>query len=153
MCGTEAQLYKTEIEGSILSVCGVCGKFGKMLSPIKIEVRERKSKKEEKIEATAKDLGGELIQVIAPDYSEKIKEARERLGLKQEDFAKQLNEKVSVIHQIETGHFEPNLILARKFEKALKIKLIEQHEEKQENLEKVKGEKFTIGDIIKLKKT
>ena len=44
----------------------------------------------------------EILQVIVDDYAEKIKNAREKLGLKQKDFAKKINLKESLIHKIET---------------------------------------------------
>ncbi len=62
-----------------------------------------------------------------------------------------INEKESLIHQIETGRFEPNIALTRKLEKFLKIKLIEEHEEIHKGKTKIKTDKFTIGDFIKVK--
>lgn len=147
MCGSKTKLFKTVIEGSEMNVCIDCTKFGKVIGEIK------EPEKVKKMGEIKKDTGPdiEMLQVIAEDYAEKIKNAREKLNLKQKDFAKKINEKVSVIHKIETKAFEPNLSLARKLEKFLKIKLIERHEEVHIEGTKSKSDTFTIGDLIKIK--
>ncbi len=53
---------------------------------------------------------------------------------------------------MESGKFEPSIKLARKIEKFLNIKLIEQHEEQHAGIKGESGEGFTIGDFIKVKK-
>ena len=149
MCGKETQLLKTIVEGTELKVCQNCSKFGKVIGKIAEPVIEKKKKIiEEKEEAP------EMVQGIVPDYPAKVKNARESAGMKQEELAKKLNEKESVIHKIETGHYEPNLALARKLEKFLKIVLVESYElEKEKNAKKAApGGPLTIGDMIKIKK-
>ena len=150
MCGTEAErLFKTSLEGSELNVCGRCSKHGRVISEIKIrELKPKKTKEEIKEHSAEK----ELVFMIVSDYAEKIRKGREDLGLKQEDFAKKINEKHALIHKIETGHFKPGIELARKLEKILKIRLVEQHEEMHEQPAKGKTDVFTIGDFIKIKK-
>jgi len=149
MCGSEGTLYKAIVEGAQLSVCHECSRFGKVIGVIKQEIpKERKkasiSKNEEpQIEA---------MQIIVNDYAEQIKRGRESLGLKQEDFAKRINAKESLIQKIESGHFEPSIGLAKTIEKFLKIKLIEDYEEKHEKQASSKTDSFTIGDFIKVKK-
>jgi len=73
------------------------------------------------------------------------------LRLKQEEFAKKLNEKESLIQKIESGHFEPSIGLAKKIGRFLKIKLVEEYEEVHEKQVRSKTGSFTIGDIIKIK--
>jgi uncharacterized protein (TIGR00270 family) len=71
--------------------------------------------------------------------------------MRQEEFAMKINEKDSIIHKIEIGHFKPSLKLARKIEKFLGIKLIEIVTEKDNKLkssDKTEGG-FTIGDFIR----
>lgn len=149
MCGAETKLFKAIIEDAEMNVCRDCSKFGKVIG----EIKEKKYEKVKKVGKTKKEGPDiEIMQVIVEDYADKIKKAREKLGLKQKDFAKKINEKESLIHKIETGHFEPNINLARKLEKFLKIKLIEQHEEVHTKISESKSDKFTIGDLIKIKK-
>ena len=145
MCGTQGKMYKAELEGAILSLCANCSKFGKVLGAIDDREFERISRKkaEEK---------PELMEAIVDDYAERIRKKREELGLTQKELAVKLNEKESLIHQLESGRFNPSIGLAKKLQKALGIRLIEQHEEKREALGHGKLEGFTIGDFIKVKK-
>jgi len=76
------------------------------------------------------------------EFGRIIREAREKMGLTQEEFSKQLNEKVTIVRKIEAGEFNPPIELARKIEKILKIKLIVPVEEDLEDVSKYieKGE-------------
>lgn len=151
MCGKDTNLVIAIIEGSELRVCNQCAKFGKVIKKLKPESKRKEMKKDAK-EIIKEAPKRELIQVINPDYAYIIKTKRESLRLKQEDFAKKINEKLSLIHKVETGSVEPNLALARKIERFLKVKLIEQYEEEHGKLQKVEIDSLTIGDLIKFKK-
>jgi putative transcription factor len=149
MCGTDDKLYKTDIEGSQLNVCAKCAKFGTVISAVREPVYERPNKPGK---ATLPQVTeSEIIQVVAEDYSDLIKAAREKMGLKQEELAKAIAEKESLIHKLESGQFEPPPTLARKLEKYLHIKLIEQHEEKHGKAFKAQGSSMTIGDMLTMK--
>ncbi|MEM1583228.1 MAG: helix-turn-helix domain-containing protein [Nitrososphaerota archaeon] len=76
------------------------------------------------------------------DFGKIIREAREKIGLTQEDLARQLNERITVIKKIESGEFKPPVDLARKIEKLLKIVIIVPAEEELEDLSRYleKGE-------------
>lgn len=151
MCGKETRLFKTDIEGSILSLCKECSRFGKVVSIIEEERKEKKIKDilQSKVEEPKEE---EAVLTIVSDYGGIIKRKREQLGLNQEDFAKKINEKQALIHKIEINQFEPPISLARKIENFLNIKLIEQQELKIDRLDKTKSEGFTIGDFINIKK-
>jgi putative transcription factor len=148
ICGSEERLFKTNIEGTILNVCRECSKFGKVISEIKPAEKIRPKK----ITMSKPEPGPEVIQIVAEDFAEKIRSKREKLGLKQEDFAKMISEKESVIHKLETGEFQPSLELARKLEKILNIKLIEEYEEEHKAAAKTSAETPTIGDLIKIRR-
>ena len=145
MCGKiEEPLVRAIIEGVELAVCSKCSKFGKALGPIrrivKKEVQRHVEPKEEK------------IQLIAENYSELIKKKRESMGLSQKDFAIKLSEKESTIHHMENHTLEPNLALAKKLEKFLGIKLIEENKEEFDAPKQKKDMGFTLGDFIKVRK-
>ena len=146
MCGSPGKLYKAVIEDAELTVCHECSKFGKVISVVKQEYA-----KEIKAKAAENIIQPEKIDVIVNDYAEKIRKKREQLGLKQEEFAKKINEKESLIQKIESGHFEPSISLAKKIEGFLKIKLVEEHEETHEHHKASKADTFTLGDFIKKK--
>lgn len=148
ICGQETELVIAEIEGMDMSVCQKCAQFGqvKNIPKIRAEVSKKISHKPIRSEPHF-----ETIETIIPGYAQKIKKARERLGLNQEDFAKKINEKESLLHKMETGSFEPSLPLARKLERLLGIKLIQKAEEEKIVSSKTPSEGLTIGDLIKKK--
>ena len=144
LCGkTEEKLFRALIEDVELNVCQDCSKFGKILGPIRREVQ----KQIKKIEPQE-----EKIELLVENYADLIRKKRESMGLTQKDFANKLNEKESTIHKLETGAFEPSLALAKKLEKLLGVKLVEEYTEKSEGIKRKKGESFTLGDFIKLKR-
>lgn len=157
MCSSPEKTYKIEVEGSILNVCEKCASFGKVVSRVKQELPEKKKKKLEKAaEKLAEEKARketETVQLIVPDYSKIIKTAREKTGLKQEELAKRLAEKESIIHKLESGTMKPDIPLARKLEKFLRIKLVEEVEvdEGAADSKAKSSARLTIGDLIRIK--
>ena len=154
MCGKEAPLFCTEVEATKLDLCQTCSKFGKVLFMRRPPVNRVETKKvEHRKQATAEQ---EIIEILTEDYAKKIKEAREKTGLKQIEFAKRISEKESLIQNIESGKFEPSIALAKKLEKILKITLIEQHQEGKAVIDSEgkheKRDSYTLGDFIRVKK-
>ncbi|MBI5065040.1 TIGR00270 family protein [Candidatus Woesearchaeota archaeon] len=141
LCGRDSRLYKAKVEGTELNVCEACGKFGTVYRPVETPKQVSRPVK-------AKP---EVIEVIVSDYSEIIRKAREKLGLNQEDFAKKLNEKESFIQKVESGHIEPAIEIARKFEKLLNVILVEEASTNVLSAKKQHSGPLTIGDIVKLK--
>jgi len=144
MCDSESELFKTSIEGAEMSVCQACSKYGNVISKVQVIAKEVKAPV--KVAPQRK----EIITVINPDYPKLIKQARENMSLKQDDFAKKIGERASIIHKLETGHIKPSIDLARKLEKTLKITLIDEYEEKSA-VKKNSDASLTIGDMINLK--
>src|SRR3989344_7238814 len=151
MCGKDSELFLTDIEGSQLKLCKNCGGYGKIIKRIKTE---EQIKQEEKVERKKVkriiETKEEIIPVITEDYANKVKAAREKLGLSQEDFAKKINEKISTIHNVETSRIEPGIHLSKKLEKALNIILIEEYKEAHDSDRSSKDDALTIGDMIKI---
>ena len=146
MCGKETgMLFRTLVEGVQLNVCKGCSSFGKVLEQVKVIEKAKKT-------VTVKPEEPETIEIVVPEYAEIIRKARERLNLKQEDLAKKINERASLIQNIERDRFKPSMHLAKKLEKFLHIKLIESVQDSQVDVKKIKSEGLTIGDFIKVKK-
>ncbi len=145
MCGKETRLITSLIEGTELNVCEKCGKFGKTIRKENYIPQVKKQRRKEK------EIEEETIQRIVKGYGKLIKEAREKINLKQDDFAKKINVKASLIHNTESEHHEPNIKLAQKIEKFLKIKLIEEKTLEKTELKTTQSGPLTIGDLIKLK--
>ncbi|MEM7819959.1 MAG: multiprotein-bridging factor 1 family protein [Candidatus Aenigmatarchaeota archaeon] len=137
LCGKDTELIKAKIEGAVVSVCKKCSKLGEVIieaKPIKI-----KEKPKVMIEETT----------IDPKFAQIIKNARESMKLTREDLAKKINEKVSVIENIEHG-MRPTDNTARKLENALRIKLLG-YEVKNIKMTTTKTEELTLGDIATIK--
>ncbi|MBI2107058.1 TIGR00270 family protein [Candidatus Woesearchaeota archaeon] len=143
ICGASRDsLFKSVIEGTAVFVCENCSKFGKVVeTPKKYQVKKIVQTKIEEIDT------------LEECYFLKIKNARERKGLTQEDLAKILAEKESSLHHIEAGKLKPTIVLAKKIEKALGIKITSKDyvggtSSKNKSSDRV----MTIGDIIRYDK-
>ncbi|MBU2406933.1 MAG: TIGR00270 family protein, partial [Nanoarchaeota archaeon] len=95
----------------------------------------------------------DLAEGIVDGYSKIVKEGREKKGLKQEELAKEIAEKESLIHSIESGHIKPSFKTAKKLEVYLNISLIEKYEKKIGKKDvNFKDELITIADLLRAKK-
>lgn len=148
LCGNKQSRYNAEIEGTIMSVCEDCSRFGKVKNKSHVQVIVQDYKKPEKKETVFRFI---------PGYGMRVKNSREKLGLKQEEMAKRLNERESTLHQIESEHLKPSIELARKLEKAFHIKILEEEsasDDLSDNMPSKTGIKkqasgLTIGDMIR----
>jgi uncharacterized protein (TIGR00270 family) len=96
----------------------------------------------------------EITQEPTEDYASKIKVAREKLALTHEELGKKINEKASVLRNLEAGKMAPNNQLASKLEHMLKIKLLVPiSDEKATQVPKVTNQELTLGDLIELNKS
>ena len=90
---------------------------------------------------------------LAEDYHKRIIKGRRTKDLTQEELAKRINEKKSVISRLETGEMRPSDRLVKKLEKELSIKLKEHVEYQLEPTKKQVGTGgVTLGDLIKMEK-
>ena len=136
LCGSKNAIRRTKIDNAILTTCDECVKFGQELP--KVEIRP--------ISKILPKL--ELGESVVPNFHLIIRKERTKRNLTQDDFAKKLNEKSSVIKRIEEG-WEPSDSVIKKMEKFFNIKLTE--EIKEERLDK-KSERseLTIGDVVEV---
>ncbi len=119
ICGAEtSSLVKAKVDSAIFSVCDKCKGHGevitepvKKMQPLFVPMRASDSDR-----------------VIVSDFAQIIRTARQRKGLKQEELANQLNEKISLIQSLETNRHKPDLKLARKLERFFGVDLIEELE-------------------------
>lgn len=147
ICGKEGYMYKALVEGTELTVCEKCAKLDKGAKPIPRAILKKEIQKQDTI--TTKP---ELLQGITPDYGPRIRKARMKLDMTQEEFAKKLNIKESILQKIENSAFEPPIDMAEKLQKILHIKLIEEIETEKVTITKEKTETMTIGDMMMKKK-
>lgn len=156
MCGAKVHNAKfVKVEGAAIHVCQKCEKFatseavktrsGEILMP---SVAERlASRQRRRTERDIYDQGGEKELLL--DYPEKVKAGRRAQGLSQEELAKQINEKKSVIVKVEAGEIRPDDKLVRKLERALETSLRGTLELGEGTERQAYSQGMTLGDFIK----
>jgi putative transcription factor len=154
ICGSKGELFNVEIEGSRLIACDSCAAHGKRIS--KVLVSEPAQKKQQQHVQPSRHFQTEKeeapVILVVDNYNVLIKNKRERLGLKQEELAKSINEKESLIQQIENKKIEPSIKIAEKLEKHLNLKLLETYKNPviAKSASKEQGP-VTLGDVINIK--
>ena len=113
ICGSAPASVKASIDGVILQVCSSCSSAGKI-------IEQPAPKKQPTFAYSAP----ESSETVAEDFGKIISKARQQLGLRQEELANRLNEKLPVIQAAEQGK-RLDINLARKFEKFLKVRLVD----------------------------
>jgi len=148
MCAKDEKLVLADVDGAELNVCPNCAKYGTIKK--KMGTFTSASNFKQKGFSSNKE---KIEFCIVTDFSKKIRLSRERRDMTQEDFAKFLNEKESIVAKWESGSLKPRLDIARGLERKLDIKLVEKDEIKQfeGNKSKVSNE-FTLGDFIKVRR-
>lgn len=146
LCGHKPAVYDSEIEGTTMKVCVDCSRFGsnKRKSNVKIVIKDKRPEDKEP------------IYLFVSGYGSLVKKARERLGLKQEEMAKRLNERESFLHQVESEHIKPSVDIARKLERELKIRILEEIKDVSDaasaDRPSSRSVGLTLGDFIKHRK-
>ncbi len=175
MCGTEtASPNRVKIEGAELDVCDECTDFGteiktgagtsststKYSTSSSGSSNSTSSSSRTGTSATSSSSSGggrrrdmyDDIEELATDYDERIRTAREKSGLSQEDLANQLNEKASLIRKIERGETLPSDDIQSKLERSLDIDLTESAGVDDMDWDSDSStDGFTLGDVVKRK--
>lgn len=137
MCGQDVDsTSRVRIEGSVLSLCPNCARFGKAIDPPPPPPPAPIGLRRPAYAGGASRAGGvgrtmqerDLYQEIgemelALDWSKRIRVAREALHWTPEELGKKLNEKKSVVLKMESGSFRPADELLRRIERLLKVRL------------------------------
>jgi putative transcription factor len=91
---------------------------------------------------------------VSEDYPQILRAGRQNAGLSQDELAKKVSERVTVIKQLERGDLFPEDKVRRKLEKALGVSLLESDEtfEDASTTESGGGGGLTLGDMIQIKK-
>ncbi len=143
VCGREARLKRTLIEGVEMMACEECSKYGKVLP-------ERKKvviKKPKKIVPYSKDVFENMNKELVPEWGTKIREARERKGLTREELGAKVGEKTTTIAKIENEELRPPDETVKRLEKILEINLF--HEVESAIVKRKKARPLTLGDLLK----
>jgi putative transcription factor len=103
------------IEGARLTVCVECSKHGKIVYAEPAAPKQALRKPQAPLAMVQRKpmvARVEISQEVAEDYSSKIRVAREKLMLTHEELGKKINEKASVLRNLEVGKMAPNNQLA-----------------------------------------
>jgi len=147
MCGRESKLVQADVEGVELNVCSNCAKYGTIKKKVSNFRRQRSHSQNRFVKKKPIEFK------VVNSYSTLIRKARESKGMKQEDFAKFLNEKESIVAKWESGSLRPRIDVAKRLGKVLGINLLEKDEVKAVEIgRQKKTDEFTLGDFIKIKK-
>ena len=169
MCGAETSTpKKVKVEGAELDVCENCAGFG-------TEVEQPTTKSTSTKYSTDSGTGGSSassgsdggssggqsrsrrrdmfddMDEVAQDYDERIRNARESAGMSQEELAKELNEKASLIRKLERGASLPSDSVQKKLERRLDIVLTEGGVEDTEWEGGASTGEYTLGDVVQRK--
>ncbi len=116
MCGSDTNSStKVKIEGAVLKVFDSCKDLGN-----EVKTSSSKKKKTKKSSSSRKRGSG---KVLAPDYGQTVKSAREDEQLSIKEVADELNEKESLIKKIEQEDLKPDKSLAGKLSDRFNITL------------------------------
>lgn len=157
LCGTATSGPRAvAIEGTVLRVCASCQRFGVAVAvpearrgagdPVIAERLGARARRQE-----PKDIlvGLEGDEDLAVDLGVRVRKAREARGWKQAELAAKIQERASVVANLESGSLVPDDALLRKLERALGLKL-------KEKVDKVTTRKYegpasrTLGDVAGL---
>ncbi|PSQ41827.1 TIGR00270 family protein [Halobacteriales archaeon SW_7_68_16] len=150
MCGAETDAPKTiKVEGAQLQVCADCVDFGTEVQTESSSTTSTKysttsssggsgssgsSPSRSSSQSSGSSSGGgrsgsrgsdmfDDVDEIAQDYDDRIRSARESMGLSQSDLADQLNEKASLIRKLERAETLPSDDVQAKLERHLDVDL------------------------------
>jgi putative transcription factor len=167
MCGKQAPLKRAVIEGTRMRVCPDCLEYGE-------EVTESETQSPQTTPSTAggqgagggsggvqgssqqpkgsKDVYDDTDEMLAEDYGEIVRKAREEKDLTAEELSNEINEKRSVVAKTERGEHHPSDELVTKLERFLDVELMV---EAGGSPQRVSGSSsksssgVTLGDLIK----
>jgi len=159
VCGRKihGKPYRALIEGAKLTVCLECSKHGTIVKEeakpktMALKPKVNLSSQTSKTQETLMDASVELVE----NFDQKIRQAREKLGLSHEELGRKINEKVSLLKKVETRKIKPDNKLAAKLEYTLKIKLLAPAQEEkipQTKITKSPSQELTLGDLVQLNK-
>ena len=171
MCGSETSSpNRVKVEGAELDVCDECTDFG---TEVKQQTSSGASTKYSTSSSSSSSSSGsssssssssaggssrprrdmfDEMDELAQDYDETVRSARESAGLSQEDLARKLNEKASLIRKIERGDTLPSDEIQAKLESELGVDLSAggTADESEWSGGSSTGE-YTLGDVVERK--
>lgn len=136
-----------------MALCSNCVKFGVEVAGQAMEVTGRSRALQALDDRAARgkprDIFAAQEKELVEDYAKIVREARNARGLTQEELARKLNERQSILSKVEAGTQRPNDDLARKLERELNVILYEKVDAAEPETRTASKGTFTLGDLIK----
>jgi len=150
LCGNPIERgARVRLEGSEVNACSKCAPLGEFVSHINGRRRERPDSTEAAAPPRRRKAPGLSPEFeVVEDYADRVRTAREKAGLRQDELAKKVREPASVIHRIESERMEPSMGMARKLEKTLRVTLLEKASEVSGEVDAGGGGELTLGDRV-----
>ncbi len=146
ICGRKTDtLYIIDVEGAELTSCAKCS-MGKNIIDTIGEDDSRGRAKPKALSASAVPE-----EEIVEGFGDRIRSAREKLGLPLSVLAERINEKESTLNRVEHGRMLPPAALTKKLEKQLGIKLTEVPEQGPKPGPRKGNGPITLGDAAEVK--
>ena len=135
-------MYRAVVEDSQMTICNACSKYGHVTGKVRQVVEVKKKPKQAKEES---------VEVVVSNFGELLRKKREQDGMSQKEFARKIAEKESILHKMETGSLVPTMETARKLERMLSLKLVEEITEEASGERKKDNQVMTLGDFVTIK--
>jgi len=147
-----------KVEGALLNVCPSCRQYGKEVEKprtvgtarVTPSARKRPTQKVSKAPRKFKSKKESPQKSLVDNYSDLVRNARNKKKLTQMQLAKQTGIAHSLIASIETGKIRPTDSDVKKLERELNISLMEDSEIDPEFFSSGSNKSNTIGDIINI---
>jgi putative transcription factor len=146
ICGSEirGEPAAVEVDKAALYVCPRCAAIYGKRAP-------RQQGRQVPPAATPRPRREPASVEIVENFGEVVRAARESLGLSREALAAMLGVKESVLRRIEAGQLQPDVSLARKLERVLRVRLlVREHEGGQPGSGAVRRE-LTLGEVAEIR--
>lgn len=141
------------IEGAKVVVCHRCAKLGK---PYVEPLPRRAGKRPPAGQYSSRSLRPVFRQdpdefEVVESFGARIREAREKMGLTQQDLATRVKERLSIIQKTESEKIVPDMRLCRELEHFLRIVLLTPRAEVPMSTKMTAPSSPTLGDIARVK--
>jgi putative transcription factor len=145
LCGNETtSLTKVKIEGAEVKTCDSCAQMGE-------EVNTGTSKPRKKKTESKSRTRGRDTDTLAPDYGDRVRDAREEEKLSLAEVSDDLNEKESVIRKVENQDLKPEKSLASKLSRKFGVDLYVNPEVSNVDDSTSDSRSATLGDVAEVK--
>ena len=142
--------YHAEVDGAEMILCPSCyARLSRSGRAALIRRRERRPKRV--VRPRPRRPRAEVLELV-DDYAERIREAREAKGWSTAVLAQKLKISESMLKKIEQGKLKPQIEVAKRIERVLKITILVPAIDEEDLEEPPPREGLTLGDIVVIRK-